>query len=118
MYKIDLCDVFWNNTCIFTAPEPVSTALHHKDNLIIFYEAPVRHMDIDSERRNILSLTPNGMIAWRLENPSEWSIGSRTTSYTALWINKENGKYVGHDGENQNYFDPDTGEIYDRIFTK
>lgn len=118
MYKIDLCDVFWNNTRIFTAPEPVEVSLPYKENLIIYYYPPDRHMDVDSERRNVLCLTPSGTIAWRLENPSRWSVHTPHASYTGLWIDKTNGRFVAYDGENENFFDPDTGEIYDRIFTR
>jgi|GEM_PF-3016879 len=120
MYEINNKQVLWNRETIFIAPGDIKNHIEYKDKLIIHYKVANEdrtYFSDDETCRNILCLAFNGEVLWRLQNPSKWMSFPYNMNYQNMGIGSD-GIHWAYDGEYSNNFDPKTGEILTREFTK
>ena len=119
MYTHTANKVFYNEEIIFEAPGDISFAVPYKSNLILHYNVSsqdISKVSKEEKCRNVLSIDFNGEVLWRLPKPDRGTLPFHP-SYTTMAIGKS-GAFWALDGGYMNRFDPDTGEILERDFTK
>jgi len=120
MYKIRNHEVLWNENVIFTAPGDIKDHLKHKDKIIIRYQVSDNRISEFSKEivyQNVLSIDSSGNVLWRLPMLERNFIPTYQPEYLDIGIGND-GSFWTSDGAYGIRFDPETGEILEREFTK
>ena len=119
MFEAKKNKIFTEKGEIYEAPGYISSALAFKNKLILMYKIlPEERHKFDTEdlSRNVLCLELDGTITWKLEPPEKGTL-SFNPSYIKLYKTAA-GEFITHDGGYTCRFDPETGKILERDFTK
>lgn len=119
MYSVEKNTVRWENKLIYESPGVIKKHFSHHGNMILHYKV---HNDdkvkfsTEEIAQNILLLDSKGNIVWRLEVPEKSTLPFQP-NYQNLRKDKE-GSFWAYEGANDCRFDPNTGKILERVFTK
>lgn len=119
MYNIHSNIVECDGTLIFQAPGEIKSYFDYNGKLILHYKVANEDKpkySIEDIARNVLSVDFNGNVLWRLEMPAKSTLPFQP-NYQDLREDEE-GNFWAFDGGYTNRFEPDTGKIIERIFTK
>lgn len=113
--------VFFSEQAIYEAPGIIDKIFPYKKNLILHYSVNADkkiQIPVEEAYQNILSLNFNGNVLWRLPLPEKSHLPRFQPDYATLRIDEDGHFWAGDTCAYENKFDPNTGKILERVFTK